>query len=223
MKCQVLDAKWEDLSSETSSSSKKRARRPVRRQVEATSKRARRHLNSDGDDLDDFLASEDTTDEDVQDRPGSDSDEFELGDARLRQSDSMQRATFPELTSLILLVGPSGSGKTCAIKAVVEELGWDIFEVFAGMGTRSAKNLERWVGDVGRNHTVRKNGDFFNVKAKEADSSPQKATGEPKKVRQSVIVLEEVDLLYREEKDFWAGKSLPFSSSLICFSRATIL
>ncbi|ORY80274.1 hypothetical protein BCR35DRAFT_259765, partial [Leucosporidium creatinivorum] len=59
------------------------------------------------------------------------------------------------LTNLILLKGPHGSGKTSTVHAVANELNWSVFEVYPGIGKRGAKDIERYVGDVGKNHMVR--------------------------------------------------------------------
>ncbi|KIY49206.1 hypothetical protein FISHEDRAFT_25929, partial [Fistulina hepatica ATCC 64428] len=62
-----------------------------------------------------------------------------------------------DLTNTMLLVGPFGSGKTAAVYACAEELGWDVFEVYPGVGRRNGANVENLVGDVGRNHIVHQN------------------------------------------------------------------
>lgn len=54
----------------------------------------------------------------------------------------------------ILLSGPSGCGKTAAVYAAANELGWDVFEVYPGIGRRTGTNLLALVGDVGKNHMV---------------------------------------------------------------------
>lgn len=151
-------------------------------------------------------------------------------------------ATFQRLTNLMLLAGPSGSGKTCAVYAVAEEMGWGVFEVNPGT-PRSRKEVERMVGDVGRNHTIpgagkgveRGPGGVKSPKKKglaamwgqkapivldddddedvapvprvhaELTPPPREATPPPQKVSQSLILLEEVDVLYAQDKDFWAG------------------
>ncbi|OXG24665.1 hypothetical protein C366_00194 [Cryptococcus neoformans Tu401-1] len=59
-----------------------------------------------------------------------------------------------QLANTILLTGPTGSGKTAAVYAAAHELGWEVFEVYAGMGKRTGANLMKWVGELGKNHTV---------------------------------------------------------------------
>jgi hypothetical protein len=61
---------------------------------------------------------------------------------------------FSTLTNTILLEGPPGSGKTSTIYACAEELGWDVFEVYPGIGKRSGVNISSLIGDVGTNHLV---------------------------------------------------------------------
>ena len=58
------------------------------------------------------------------------------------------------LTNCIMLVGPPGTGKTAAIYACAEELGWEVFEVYPGIGKRSGNCLDSLVGDVCKNHIV---------------------------------------------------------------------
>lgn len=187
--------------------------RRIQREVTDAQRKRRREMSDD--DLEDFLAPEDAY---LSDRSCTASDE---------ESHTLCTA-FPSLTSLILLVGPTGSGKTSTIKAVADELGWDIFEVNSGMGRRGLKGLETMVGDVGRNHTVRKNNTAGNVgggffakresvvgpKLDRMSFTQQSSGGGEKKmeVRQSVIVLEEVDLLFKKEDEFWTGTSLLYTT-----------
>jgi len=60
------------------------------------------------------------------------------------------------LTNTILLVGPPGSGKTSTVYACADELGWEVFEVYPGIGKRSGAGISSLIGDVGKNHLVRR-------------------------------------------------------------------
>lgn len=139
-----------------------------------------------------------------------------------------RKKLFPILSNLILLCGPNGTGKTSTVHAVANELGWEVFEVYPGLGKRNAKDLERYVGDVAKNHIVHGNSagspskkkalnPFAMFKKKELDEnlalSDNRSKGKGKKT-QSLILLEEVDILYQEEKDFWPGSPL-YSSNLL--------
>lgn len=141
-----------------------------------------------------------------------------------------------QLHNTILLTGPYGSGKTASVYACAEELGWDVFEVYPGIGRRNGANVDNLVGEVGKNHLVlqnRQSGDvlksFLWQKSKleihNTDSSTndfQSAYSPRKKsikevtpdleesinsgvkpIRQSLILLEEVDILYKEDTNFW--------------------
>ena len=116
-----------------------------------------------------------------------------------------------ELHNTILLVGPHGSGKTASVYACAEELGWDVFEVYPGIGRRNGASVENLIGEVGKNHLVR--GGIkasFGARGPEVSDvgySPRKKSAsavEERPVRQSLILLEEVDVLFKEDVNFWA-------------------
>lgn len=152
-----------------------------------------------------------------------------------------------QLHNTILLSGPSGCGKTAAVYACAEELGWDVFEVYPGVGERSGAALNKLIGDVGKNHIVqqtqRQQRTFFdsvatlNAGALADGSASQTAesrkrvfkridsenldeegrsqtqnpahtelpthTSEPPPVSQSIVLIEEVDVLYESDANFW--------------------
>ncbi|TNY23810.1 hypothetical protein DMC30DRAFT_388948 [Rhodotorula diobovata] len=214
-----------------------RRRRPVARGSLKKKKKAKRRKP-----LDDFIASSDGDDDDLvggvpsssYDALGSGfSDDNEDDDLLLPSGSASSRragSVFPTLTNLILLHGPHGTGKSAAVHAVARELEYEVFEVFPGMGRRGAKDLERYVGDVGRNHVVlggspRKGGNvaamFQRMQAK-AETGASGAKGTEKAVNggaddarkagdtdkgptQSLILVDEVDVLFKGEEDFWQG------------------
>lgn len=117
------------------------------------------------------------------------------------------------------------------MQAAAKQLGYAIFEVSPNQA-RGQRELLGAVGEVGRNHLVwntqnktapAKKGsvmDFFSKarakqgaqngvdkgKAKEADSCPNKET---QSVQQSLILIEEVDILFQQDKShasFWDGE-----------------
>jgi hypothetical protein len=134
---------------------------------------------------------------------------------------------FASLSNTILLTGPTGAGKTATVFACAEELGYEVFEVYPGIGRRNGANVDNLIGDVGKNHIVGSNptgqksalpkkGPKINAFAALLESKgkerafdvpiPQSETREsatPPAVRQSLILLEEVDILYKDDVNFW--------------------
>ncbi|KAE8271538.1 hypothetical protein A4X09_0g796 [Tilletia walkeri] len=58
------------------------------------------------------------------------------------------------LTNCILIEGPTGVGKTAAVYACAAELGFEVFELFPGVGRRTGKEIESAVGALAANHMV---------------------------------------------------------------------
>lgn len=196
-----------EIARDAKKDSKKRRRKIVR---EAT--KVSRKKRSASTEFDDFLASDSDNDSDSNVLDTGYESNSSLSSSPYQPVSSRQnQSIFPNLTNLILLAGPKGTGKTCTAFAVAEEMGWDVFEVYPGMGRRGAKEIEGYVGEAGKNHTVWKagqkgKGNPFAAAVKKALEVVEE--GEGSKTRQSVILLEEIDVLYRDDKDFWPGQSL---------------
>lgn len=237
---------------------------------------------SDGDDAADIVAVEESEDEfafcqrtlsrlhqqDVLRSQPSHAPPFDpaqlSGSSNRSLSDTNEELADPTfsdtLTNTLLIAGPSGCGKTAAVYACAEELGWDIFEVYPGIGRRTAANLDYLVGNVGRNHIIqasqgrssRRHGqqrssttlsalfgkgrqepmarrereesrdDSIGVEDETSSaigktnctsensseildpSSPKPTVAEVEStVRQSLVLLEEVDILFKDDMGFW--------------------
>nr|CDI56758.1 telomere length regulation protein [Melanopsichium pennsylvanicum 4] len=118
----------------------------------------------------------------------------------LAQNQTNRFASLGKLSNCIILTGPSGSGKTACVYACASELGYEVFELYPGMGKRSGKELLAAVGDLGRNHMVSSGGIGGGATFK---NSSNLSAGTLSGVRQSLILIEEADVLFDEDKGFW--------------------
>ncbi|CAG8361053.1 unnamed protein product [Penicillium salamii] len=137
-----------------------------------------------------------------------------------------------QMSNAILISGPSGCGKTASVHAIAKELDFEVFEINAGTRRNARDMLER-VGDMTQNHLVHLLNDsdglpsnkaasksnklmsFFKGPAANAskpgdNDSPQHNQGptelkRPREQKQSLILLEEADILFDEDRQFWTG------------------
>ncbi|MBE3049261.1 AAA family ATPase [Candidatus Bathyarchaeota archaeon] len=152
----------------------------------------------------------------------------------IRHGDVRAKAKDGRLTNAVVLSGPHGCGKTAAVYAIAKELDYEVFEINASSRRSGKDVLERvgdmtrnhlvhhQADDAQEDRTEDevKSGkqgtmtSFFKPNAgkqKPKVASPKvtspkagpKASG-TKHQKQSLILLEEVDILYEEDKQFWA-------------------
>ncbi|XXH04326.1 hypothetical protein Hte_010740 [Hypoxylon texense] len=184
--------------------------------------------------LDGFIvSSDDEADElsEIHDAEGDEPWAGGLGSGKktvIRSSSRSSRDT-SRLANAVVLSGPHGCGKTATVYAIAKELDFEVFEINPG-ARRNGKDVLEKVGDMTRNHLVQhqqhtedvprggtgKQGTmaaFFKPKAAAAPERTKKPTEPPaakdakkpaKAQKQSLILLEEVDVLYEEDKQFWA-------------------
>ena len=156
-------------------------------------RRGRKRQRIDSEDEDDWIAADDdhfeeemqvdyaTSDDELRLRvPGSSAGTSagtsEGGEPPPSEPERPARWTFDRLTNTILLSGPPGCGKTAAVHACAVELGYEVFEVYPGVGKRSGANLESLIGDVGKNHTVQV-GDSSPKKGRQKKAAPHSLAG----------------------------------------------
>ncbi|KAF8429886.1 hypothetical protein BGX38DRAFT_1146935 [Terfezia claveryi] len=128
------------------------------------------------------------------------------------------------MVNAVVISGPHGCGKTATVYAVAKEMGFTVFEVNPG-SRRSGKDLLDQVGEMSRNHLVHQQ----KATAVDGASFFQQGNGKGKAKRieeviakaqqtQSLILLEEADLLFEEDKQFW-----PTVMSLMAQSKRPIV
>ncbi|KTW27993.1 hypothetical protein T552_01858 [Pneumocystis carinii B80] len=96
----------------------------------------------------------------------------------------------------ILLTGPHGSYKSASVYAIAKELGFEIFEINSG-SRRSGKDILDLVGEMSQSHLV------DGEKVSNFNKSCFKTKLDMSFRKQSLILIEEVDILYEEDRNFW--------------------
>lgn len=139
------------------------------------------------------------------------------------------------VANAVLLSGPSGSGKTASVYAVAKELDFEVFEInpssrrsardmLERVGDMTQNHLVHLLNDAdGSSISSRDSGSSDNIKqnvlkgffksqpsnpTKGPSNSPPKPDAETRRRReqkQSLILIEEADILFDEDKQFWTG------------------
>ena len=100
------------------------------------------------------------------------------------QSDEILHSTRPG--RIALLKGPPGVGKTVSVYALADELGWEVFEWYPGRAIRGTNTIRTIMKGIGANQSL---------------TSNARASGP----RGSLILFDEVDILFTGEGLFWAS------------------
>ncbi|KAJ3375780.1 hypothetical protein GGF31_002984 [Allomyces arbusculus] len=156
-------------------------------------KRPRLTVSSDSDD---FVVHDHSGNESDYMDPSEDDDEVDGDDTprrrRWRRGASSRHGLRFRKSGIVVIEGPSGCGKSALVYAAAAETGFAVFEVNPGT-KRGSKDLETLVGDMMQNHTLTMTG---------AGGTGAAGSGN---VAQSLLLLDEADILFDEDKTMWAG------------------
>ncbi len=208
----VLSSKGKGKAAASENPKKRRITREV-------SKRSRKKQRIKSNEEDWIVPDGDIDDEEEPEHPVrvQDNDDYAPPIPRSNSPASPYTSAFSvdKLSNTIVLSGPSGSGKTAAVYACADEMDWEVFEVYPGIGKRNSTNLDNLVGQVGKNHLVSKAhvreedpsgsqfATLFQGREKHGLSRKDDDTPANSTVNQSLILLEEVDILFKEDANFW--------------------
>ena len=195
---------------------KKRKRRKQRPEVVREVTRKRKKAGG----LDGWIVDDDDDDDDVDDDLNEYYDGLDNFDDSLHSSQDPSEprpiSFGKKIRNTILLVGPPGCGKTAAVYACADELGWNVFEVYPGLGKRGGTHLDDLIGDVGKNHTLPQPQPqplLFHRGRSEPPSPVKRRTRttldtfdqapETEIHPQSAVLIEEADVVFADEAGFW--------------------
>lgn len=121
-------------------------------------------------------------------------DDYSSGD-EFYSSDSCSNPYNNENNQTAVLLGPHGSGKSASVYAIAEELGYSVLEVNAS-SRRTGKRILKELEEATKSHRIKKN------KCKSPFEQVAKEDDAPKISQNSLILLEDIDLIFEEDEGF---------------------
>jgi hypothetical protein len=121
---------------------------------------------------------------------------FDLMDGN--QSQCAVQSSEEKIPGVLLVCGPVGCGKTTAIYTCARASGYSIIEVNCAQ-TRSGKELLSMVGEATRSHKLTAS----TVEDDQSHISDEYELNEP--CLDSLLLIEEVDAVFEEDKGFWTA------------------
>ncbi|KAK0841452.1 hypothetical protein LTS02_016836 [Friedmanniomyces endolithicus] len=199
---------------------------PSKLDIKPRKKRRRKH-----EDMDDFLVDSDEEESHTMDELADSEGAVPMTGTKPLRSVVHTSMAGTKLSNAVLLSGPSGCGKTAAAYAVAKERGFKVFEI-SSSERRSGKDVLDKIGDMTENHLVKHHGlvaddgkdggllqpkiglkEFpLKSKGKMKERAKEKVMKEveqalkkpSKDQQQSLVLVEEVDILFKDDKEFWS-------------------
>jgi hypothetical protein len=131
-----------------------------------------------------------------------DDDDYDDDDDDDESPRKLKKDGFIAYSNVVILTGPHGVGKSATVGAIAEELGYQVFEISPG-SRRGGKELMEAVGEVGQSELITKNKEITTSSVlKKIGVEEMEVTSHRRK---GLICLDEVDVLYEEDKGFWGS------------------
>jgi ATPase family associated with various cellular activities (AAA) len=148
-------------------------------------------------EMNDFIVNDEDSDISESESEIDDDDDDESPKKKRRR-----RKKFMSYSNVVILTGPHGVGKSAAVDAVAQQLGYQVFEISPG-SRRGGKEVMEAVGEVGQSELVTRHKSITVaplVGVNGITSTSITAHG-----RKGLICLDEVDILYEEDRGFWTS------------------